>query len=218
MCIIDSRQTARIRSEAAQEAAAEVEYPRQVEAGSSVDALERELLKYLLKYGHRSFEFKEGRTMVPCNVAQVIFDELADGDLKFRNAAYEKIRETYKEQWQQSGVGVEVPAHLFLNHTDPEVCNVSVDLLTSDDNYVMSELWKRKEVHVESEEEMLAVGVPKAAVLYKSKAIESMIKEQRARLADDGLSDAEQAEVLQQLTRLNNVKNTIAKRLQRSIL
>ena len=115
-------------------------------------------------------------------------------------------------------MGVEVPAHLFLNHTDPEVCNVSVDLLTSDDNYVMSELWKRKEVHIESEEEMLAVGVPKAAVLYKSKAIESMIKEQWARLADDGLSDAEQAEVLQQLTRLNNVKNTIAKRLQRSIL
>lgn len=212
------RQTARIRSEAAQEAAAEAEYPRQVEAGSSVDALERELLKYLLKYGHRSFEFKEGRTMVPCNVAQVIFDELADGDLKFRNPAYEKIRETYKEQWVQSGVGVEVPAHLFLNHTDPEVCNVSVDLLTSDDNYVMSELWKRKDVHIESEEEMLAVGVPKAAVLYKSKAIESMIKEQWARLADDGLSDAEQAEVLQQLTRLNNVKNTIAKRLQRSIL
>lgn len=212
------RQTARIRSEAAQEAAAEAEYPRQVEAGSSVDALERELLKYLLKYGHRSFEFKEGRTMVPCNVAQVIFDELADGDLKFRNPAYEKIRETYKEQWVQSGVGVEVPAHLFLNHTDPEVCNVSVDLLTSDDNYVMSELWKRKDVHIESEEELLAVGVPKAAVLYKSKAIESMIKEQWARLADDGLSDAEQAEVLQQLTRLNNVKNTIAKRLQRSIL
>ncbi len=212
------RQTARIRSEAAQEAAAEAEYPRQVEAGSSVEALERELLKYLLKYGHRSFEFKEGRTMVPCNVAQVIFDELADGDLKFRNPVYEKIRETYKEQWQQSGVGIEVPAHLFLNHSDPEVCNVSVDLLTSDDNYVMSELWKRKEVHVESEEEMLAVGVPKAAVLYKSKAIESMIKEQQARLADDELSEAELTEVLQQLTKLNNVKNTIAKRLQRSIL
>ncbi len=212
------RQTARIRSEAAQEASAEAEYPSQVEAGSSVDALERELLKYLLKYGHRSFEFKEGRTMVPCNVAQVIFDELADGDLRFRNAAYEKIRETYKEEWMKTGVGNKVPEHLFLNHTDPEVCNVSVDLLTSDDNYVMSEIWKRKEVHVESEEEMLAVGVPKAAVLYKSKAIESMIKEQRARLSDEELSDAEQTEVLQQLTRLNNVKNTIAKRLQRSIL
>lgn len=212
------RQTTSIRSEAAQEAAAEAEYPRELEAGSSSDALERELLKYLLKYGHRSFEFKEGRRMIPCNVAQVIFDELADGDLKFRNPVYEKIRETYKEQWMQSGVGIEVPAHLFLNHTDPEVCNVSVDLLTLDDNYVMSELWKRKEVHVESEEEMLAVGVPKAAVLYKSKAIESMIKEQQARLSDDGLSDAEQAEVLQKLTRLNNVKNTIAKRLQRSIL
>lgn len=140
----------------------EVEYVREVEAGSSTDALERELCKYLLKYGHCSFDFKEGRTMVACNVAEVIFDELADGGLTFRNPQYDKIRAAYCEQWQQSGVGVEVPAHLFTNHSDPEVCNVSVDLLFSDDNYVPSELWKRKDVHVESDAEMLAVGVPKA--------------------------------------------------------
>ena len=49
---------------------------KQVQAGSSVEALERELVKYLLKYGHCSFDFKEGRTMVACNVAEVIFMEL----------------------------------------------------------------------------------------------------------------------------------------------
>ncbi len=153
----------------------EVEYVREVEAGSSTDALERELCKYLLKYGHCSFDFKEGRTMVACNVAEVIFDELADGGLTFRNPQYDKIRAAYCEQWQQSGVGVEVPAHLFTNHSDPEVCNVSVDLLFSDDNYVPSELWKRKDVHVESDAEMLAVGVPKAVALYKTKVIEGLI-------------------------------------------
>ncbi|MDE7343992.1 MAG: DNA primase, partial [Alistipes sp.] len=135
----------------------EVEYVREVEAGSSTDALERELCKYLLKYGHCSFDFKEGREMVACNVAEVIFDELADGGLTFRNPQYDKIRAAYCEQWQQSGVGVKVSEHLFINHSDPDVCNMSVDLLTSDDNYVPSELWRRKEVHVESDAEMLAV-------------------------------------------------------------
>ncbi len=196
----------------------EVAYAERIEAGSGVDALERELVKYLLKYGHCSFDFKEGRQMVACNVAEVIFDELADGDLKFHNVNYDKIRTTYLAQWQQSGVGVEVPVHLFLNHPDPEVCNVAVDLLTSDDNYVPSELWRRKDVHVESEAEMLAVGVPKAVALYKSKVIESMIRELQGQLGDEGLDDGKMAEITQRLTVLNRAKVTMAKKLQRLIL
>ncbi|WP_304726834.1 DNA primase [uncultured Alistipes sp.] len=195
----------------------EVEYVREVEAGSSTDALERELCKYLLKYGHCSFDFKEGRSMVACNVAEVIFDELADGGLTFRNPQYDKIRAAYCEQWQQSGVGVEVPAHLFTNHSDPEVCNVSVDLLFSDDNYVPSELWKRKDVHVESDAEMLAVGVPKAVALYKTKVIEGLIKECQAKLGDE-LTDEQVTEIMQRLAALNRAKVTMARKLQRPIL
>ncbi len=212
------RQTARIRTEAVQEAAAEAVYPRELEAGSSADALECELLKYLLKYGHLSFEFKEGRKMIDCNVAQVIFDELDEGDLKFRNPVYEKIRATYKDQWKQTGVGVEVPGHLFLNHPDPDVCNVSVDILTSDDNYVMSQLWLRKEVHIESETEILAVGVPKAVALYKSKIIEELIKEQRTRLDKEEATEEEVMDALQRLALLNNARVAIAKKLKRLIL
>ena len=195
----------------------EVEFVQHVEAGSSTGALERELCKYLLKYGHCSFDFKEGRNMVACNVAEVIFDELADGGLTFRNPQYDKIRAAYCEQWQQSGVGVEVPAHLFTNHSDPEVCNVSVDLLFSDDNYVPSELWKRKDVHVESDAEMLAVGVPKAVALYKTKVIEGLIKECQAKLGDE-LTDEQVTEIMQRLAALNRAKVTMARKLQRLIL
>ncbi len=42
----------------------EVEFREAGEAGQQREALERELVKYLLKYGHCSFDFKEGRTMV----------------------------------------------------------------------------------------------------------------------------------------------------------
>ena len=209
------RQTVQRQREAAQH---EVEYARRVEAGSSFEALEREIVKYLLKFGHCSFDFKEGREMVPCNVAEVIFGELSDDNITFRNPVYAKIMATYRAQWEQAGPGVEVPVRLFLNHVDPEVCNAAVDLLTADDNYVASELWRRKEVHVESEAEMLAVGVPKAVTLYKSKVIDSLIKELNARLADDTLTDAEQEEVLRRLDGYNRVKVQIAHKLRRLIL
>ena len=209
------RQTVQRQREAAQH---EVEYTRRVEAGSSFEALEREIVKYLLKFGHCSFDFKEGREMVPCNVAEVIFGELSDDNITFRNPVYAKIMATYRAQWEQTGPGVEVPVRLFLNHVDPEVCNAAVDLLTADDNYVASELWRRKEVHVESEAEMLAVGVPKAVTLYKSKVIDSLIKELNARLADDTLTDAEQEEVLRRLDGYNRVKVQIAHKLRRLIL
>ena len=212
------RQAAVRQHEAGPGTRPEAEYTSKVEAGSSFEALEREIVKYLLKYGHCSFDFKEGNTMVPCNVAEVIFAELSDDRIEFRNPVYAKIMAVYREQWEQSGTGVEVPAYLFLNHIDPEVCNRSVDLLTADDNYVPSELWKRKEVHVESEAEMLAVGVPKAVTLYKSKVIESLIKELQARLADENLSEEEESDLIQRLNNYNRVKVAIARKLQRLIL
>ena len=196
----------------------EVEFVKQVEAGSSSEALERELVKYLLKYGHCSFEFKEGRTMVACNVAEVIFLELDSDGLTFCNPLYNSILATYREQWKILGTGVEVPAHFFLNHPDPEVCNASVDILTSDDNYVASQLWRRKDIHVESDAEMLAVGVPKAVTLYKSKVIEALIKELQGRLGDENISDEEMRDVVQRLTAYNQVKVTIANKIQRLIL
>ena len=63
--------------------------------------------------------------MVPCNVAEVIFLELDSDGLAFRNPLYNSILATYREQWKILGTGVEVPAHFFLNHPDPEVCNAT---------------------------------------------------------------------------------------------
>ena len=211
------RQSARFRAEQTAQRP-ETVFAGQVTGGSSAEALERELTRYLLKYGHCSFDFKEGRTMVACNVAEVIFSELSDDNIAFRNPVYNKIMAAYREQWAQLGTGVEVPAHVFLNHIDPEVCNMSVDILTSDDNYVASELWRRKEIHIDTDAEMLAVGVPKAVTLYKSKVIEALIKELQGRLGDENISDEEMRDVVQRLTAYNQVKVTIANKIQRLIL
>ncbi len=210
------RQAAARQREAEAPARPEAEYAPKVEAGSSFEALEREIVKYLLKYGHCSFDFKEGVAMVACNVAEVIFAELSDDQIVFRNPVYAKIMAAYREQWEQLGTGVEVPAHIFLNNIDPEVCTAAVDILTADDNYVASEIWKRKEVHVESDAEMLAVGVPKAVMLYKSKVIEALIKELNGQLAK--AADEEETDLIRRLDNYNQVKAAIARKLGRPIL
>ena len=156
--------------------------------------------------------------MVACNVAEVIFAELNDDNIVFRNPIYNKIMAAYREQWARLGTGTEVPAHVFLNHIDPEVCNMSVDILTSDDNYVASELWRRKEIHIDSDAEMLAVGVPKAVTLYKSKVVDALIKELQSRLGDEEITDEEMRDVVQRLSNYNKVKVSIAKKIQRLIL
>ena len=156
--------------------------------------------------------------MVPCNVAEVIFNDLDSDQLVFEDRLCNELLTTYRTQWQELGTGVEVPAHWFLNHPDPEVCNLAVDLLTSDDNYVPSTIWKRKEIHVETDEEMLATGVPKAVTLYKSKVLEKMIGEQKARLADESLDDEQLRQIMQRLSALNRAKVSMAHKLQRLIL
>ena len=213
------RQTARMRQEqAATPQTDTTQTPTHIVAGSAARTLERELIKYLLKYGHRKFDFKEGREMVPYNVAEVIFTELGSDNIMFGDRIYAAIMATYREYWQKTGVGAEVPLHLFLNHADPEVCNRAVDILTEEDNYVPSQLWSKKDVHMESEEEMLAAGVPKAVTLYKSKVVEELIKDLQAKLAREDLTEEEQTELLVRLSNLNKVKVTIANKLNRLIL
>ncbi|MBR2072635.1 MAG: DNA primase [Alistipes sp.] len=196
----------------------EVDLSRTATAGSGVDTLEYELVKYLLMAGHKCYEVMEARQAVQINVAEEILRSIEADNISFLNPIYNQILQTYREQWHRLGVGVEVPAEYFVNHPDPEVCNMSVDIMTSDDNYVASGIWQQKDVHVESEEEILAVGVPKAIMLYRSKLVERMINTELERLRSGELTEEEEAECSMLITRLNQVKNTLSKESDRLIL
>ena len=208
----------RQQSQIQQERKVEVEITKPTVAGSSVEALEYELVKYLLKSGHLNYEILEGKNIVGVNIADEIFYNLDEDKISFLNPVYQKILDTYREQWKQLGVGVKVPERHFINHIDPDVCNMSVDILTSDDNLVPSKLWQQKDVHIESEVEMLSNGVPKAIMLYRSKIIERLIKELTQRLDDSDLSDDDQIDIVKRLNELNNAKTAISHKSQRLIL
>ncbi|MBR1994485.1 MAG: DNA primase [Alistipes sp.] len=189
-----------------------------IEAGSSIEALESELAKYLLKYGHLSFEVTEGRETIAYNVAEFIFGELDVDGLQFTDPQKNQILDLYRTMWREAGVGVEISVQPFINHPDPEVCNQAVELLTIDENYTASELWRQKEIRVETTEEILSAGVPRAATLFKSKVIERMIRDEQAKLKAGNCSEEEQMEIIRQLTQLNEVKVIISRKMDRLIL
>ncbi|MFR9620907.1 MAG: DNA primase [Rikenellaceae bacterium] len=189
-----------------------------LEAGSSVEVLEGELLKYLLKHGHQMIDIIHGAQVNSYNIATLIFSELEDGGMtSFRDATHDAILSLYRTHWQKLGEGVEVPTTPFLESDNAEVCNRTVAILTSEDNYVASQIWKMRATDGDNYEEILSKGVTKSILLYKSKALESMIKELYARL-NDQLSEEAESDVMQQLARLNAIKVEIAHHLKRMIL
>lgn len=188
-----------------------------VAAGSSMDELEKEIVSYLIKYGHLYFEHKEGKNTGRFNVAETIFSELS-GDVVIRNTHYRTMYECYEQQFHALGEGEKVPEHNFTNHADPLVCNAAVDILTSDTNYVLSELWKRHDVFLDSEQDKLSEIIPRVVTLYKSKTIEAIIADLKAQLSDESLSDDLQVEIMEQISALNEVRTKIAKKISRLIL
>ena len=189
--------------------------PLQLEAGSSIDELEHELIKYLLKYGTQNFEYTEGKKSTELNVAEVIISNLDQNGITMKNPTFRKIYEEYKSM-REAQEPIEI--NHFINHPDPEVCNVVVDLLTYDENYPVSKLWKRFDIVVESEQDRLPTALPRAVILYKSKVIDDIIAELRLRLNDTSLSEEEQIEITQQISILNQERTSISKKLERLIV
>lgn len=211
------RQSAQIRDEQAETERAEAINMR-VEPGSSVETLESALVQFLLQHGHCNFAVKEGHHMVDCNVAEFIFTELDTDKIKFENPLYEKIVSLYRSIYEELGVGVKVPEDRFVQYNDPDVVNRVVEILMADKNYTMSKIWKRNDIHVESEEEMLAAGVPKTIHIFKSKVIDRMIRQQHDILRKEDLSEEEQSQAVKTLAHLNTVKVKLAKKIERLIL
>ncbi|MBO5890384.1 MAG: DNA primase [Alistipes sp.] len=184
-------------------------------AGTTPETLERELTKYLLKYGHINCEVIEGRDVLTFNVARFIFEELDNDGLQFDIDAYRLIADLYRSEWERMGDGAEVNTHIFINNPDIRISTTAIELLTSDDNYVISKIWTQKEVHIESAEEQLSEGVPKAMMVYKWRTLDKRIKELKARLASG--TEEDESAVMAMLTKYQAVRVKIARTAGRLI-
>jgi DNA primase len=192
--------------------------PSVVIAGSGVEVLEKELITCLLKYGHEEFDFRDGKSTVTLNIADTIIGEMQNNGFTLRNPHYMALYDTYSARHDELGKGVEILAHNFITHPDPEVCNAAVDLLTADDIYTISKLWKRHDFYVAKERERLTGALPNVILLYKSKVIKELSAELGSRLKESDLPEEQVADILRRITLLDRERNSISKRLSRLIL
>ena len=189
----------------------------QVVGGTTVETLERDLTKYLIKSGHVDFDVREDKETYTLNVASYIFDELDSDDLKFINPVYATILEEYRKEWERLGEGVEVPMQRMTIHPDPKVCSTVIDLLTSDDNYVISKIWEQKDIHIESDAEQLADAVPKAMMLFKWRMLDLRLAQLKAMLDDENIGEEEMQRVLSMYTKYQAARVKIATTTNRLI-
>ena len=188
-------------------------------AGSSMTELEREIAGYLIKYGHQTLEYREGKNTTSFNVAETIFSELEGDGVYFQDARYRAIVECYKMHLAEVGAGEKVPEHYFLELENPEASSAAVDILFEGEGHKQSAIWKEHDICTESEEDRLGKIIPKAIILYKSKAIEVIIAtlgEQLSQLGED--DEVEEARILEAIDKLNAERKKIAHKTARNIL
>ena len=210
------RQQAEVRR---QQVVSEVErYTQPISAGSSIESLETELIKYLLLSGHKDYHTLSGKDIVSVNVATEIIDNVDKDGITFQNKDVQELYNTYRKYWLEKGVGKEIDTLLFTQHSNPNVCEKASDIIASDSNYVPSEIWRKKDVHIESDEELLSVGVKKVLMLYRSKIIDKLIAEQNAMLNNEELGEEEHNECLKEITKLNKIKNALSRKSNRVVI
>ena len=193
----------------------EAEHFGHLTIGSSLEAIERELIYYLVVHGAKNYEFREGRNIIPMNVAETILDEMAVDNIRFHNETYNKIYDLYCAAHKS---GRMLTPDELATHSDIDVCDAATDLFFIDDQYAMSEIWTKKDVHTTTESEVLGKGVPKAMLLFKTKVVTGMLAKLQAKLADETISEEEQLDIASEMVQLNRLKVVLAKKMKRQTI
>ncbi|MFC2115599.1 DNA primase [Bacteroidota bacterium] len=172
---------------------------------------ERLLVRFLLQYGNeRLFEIQDEHAGVEyISVAEYIINEILNDELEFRNLLYRKVFEEVNNLLQTGEV---IEIRHYVNHEDPNISQLAVDLLSSP--YSLSKVHKRKGASVESEDMLLKTNVPKALIEYKRKILEiaQREKEEQIRQVQDKDKEIEAVSpLMQQYITIASLINTISK-------
>ena len=181
---------------------------------ASRQTLEREIVYYLLKYGDHKYEIMESGTILEMNVANEIIRQLDGDGLSFSDPTYSTILDIYRQALAEGRFPHQVE---IVNHADPAVCSVAVDILTMDDNYTESAIWSQKDMRSLNESDMLATGIPTLLWLYKSKTVMGRIAELHAAL-ENNPSEDQVLEIMQELNNMNKLKVALSNHLKRLII
>lgn len=179
---------------------------------------EREVIRLMINYGdHQLYEIpgeKPGET-IPVTVAGFCLQEMEQDNLIPENALYRLIFTEFQEHWNKPGFRIQ--AH-FVNHPNPEVSQLVVDLLSS--GHQISKIHARGGAYVRTEESLLRDIVPETLGSLRSKRVKRMIREIDEQIHElQGTDEYDTIlNLLEQRRKWDELRKNYSKELRRIIL
>jgi len=177
------------------------------------EVFEKELTRLLLNYGAVLVETNDNNnTQIP--VAEFIIHELLNDELEFEETSCKKILDEYTVYLTETeGLFTGIDYNHFINHVDEQVCALTTDLLSSP--YELSNIWKKHDNHVLTEDMVLKQVVTDTLNAYKLEHIKRLLAE-----TDEGIRKAQEQNLTEQIETLmhrmialNDFKIQISKQL-----
>jgi DNA primase len=172
---------------------------------------ERELVKILLQYGNKEITHEltdeQGFPITYSEtVARLIIDDLLTDDLWFEYSPHKKIQEHFAEALKEEVVPSE---KFFINHPEPDLATLAVDLLTSP--YELHN-WESRSIFVKTEVDVLKLAITNSIFRYKDQIIEA-----RQRTISEKLKEstdfAEQMDLMIQKKKFDDLRRLINQHL-----
>ncbi|OFX57150.1 MAG: DNA primase [Bacteroidetes bacterium GWA2_30_7] len=161
------------------------------------DIVEKEIVRLLLTYGDKELFYTEND--VSQSVAYYIINEIKNDDIVFSNQLYQKVFELITSFYND---GNPIEHKTFIHNENPEICKLTIDLLTP--IYDLSKIWEKHDSFVTSEDLMLKEVVPKTIISYKYARIKKELSEIEKQLKAK-LDDSQIQELIQRHTILKQI-------------
>lgn len=187
------------------------------------DTKEKEVIRVLLHYAEEMLVFEvenDDKHMeeVRIKVADFVVQDILDDRLGFENPSCSAVFTAYEKgrKAQRTPLNTE-----FVNHPDPGVSTLAVDLLSSP--YALSKNWEeRHHIYVPTEQELLKQTVLEVVYAFKLQKLEQMISENQRLLKE--MQDQKEADhdamigLIKANQQLKAIRNTFAKELNRIVV
>ena len=177
---------------------------------------EKEILRILLKCGSLKiydYEHEESGEWISESVATFIIAELGMDNIQSVNPIVNQIIDEYHNQIDNSLFDA---MRYFTSHTNPLISQFTSDVIS--EKHQLSAYWERGGSHIETEEDVLQLIVPKLVREYKLRVVASMMEEieKKLKMADEAKDFDHSMELMGSYQKITEIKKILSKQLNRT--
>lgn len=183
---------------------------------NQLEVAERELIRILMMYGSHVLQAcDDPLSGKDITVTEYMIREIEQDELEFFHPVYKLVFEEVKVNFVKQ---TESDSRYFIQHPDSSISRTAIDLLSTPHN--LSNIWKKHETFIETEDMQLKTLVPEFLMNFKSKKVQAMMKETELQmLKAQQENNLEEIGLLQQrYMMLTTFKKELSKKLGNRII